>query len=67
MSTANDGFRHAPGCAHADWGTNGDGGENVESADEHDTLLKLSLGRSATGRHTEIYRCRECAAKGPLD
>lgn len=63
MSAETDTFRHAPGCAHADWGAGGD----PESANERDSLLKLSLGRSTTGRHTEIYRCRECAAKGPLD
>lgn len=64
MSAESNTFRHAPGCAHADWGTN-DG--DAEPTDETDSLLKLSLGRSSTGHHTEIYRCRECAAKGPLD
>ena len=63
MSAETDTFRHAPGCAYADWGASAG---NVDSAGEHDSLLKLSLGRSATGRHTDIYRCRECAAKGPL-
>jgi hypothetical protein len=53
------GFRHAPGCVHAS--------SDADEASERDALLRLSLGRSSTGRHTDIYRCRECAAKGPLD
>jgi len=65
MSVESSTFRHAPGCAHADWEPNGSGG--AQTTDETDSLLKLSLGRSSTGHHTEIYRCRECAAKGPLD
>jgi hypothetical protein len=64
VSAETDTFRHAPGCAHADW--NGSGGD-AEGASERDALQRLSLGRSAGGRHTDIYCCRECAAKGPLD
>lgn len=66
MSAEINTFRHAPGCDHADWGAGG-AGDGEESEDERDSLLKLSLGRATTGAHTEIYRCRECAAKGPLD
>jgi hypothetical protein len=69
MNVGTDTFRHAPGCAHADWSEGGGEAEDAEgaTASERDALRCLSLGHTSEGRHTDVYRCRECAAKGPLD
>ncbi|PSP72997.1 hypothetical protein BRC86_11060 [Halobacteriales archaeon QS_3_64_16] len=69
MSAETDTFRHAPGCAYADWNDGGGGDEETDhaTANERDALRRLSLGRSPAGQHTDVYCCRECAAKGSLD
>ena len=60
-------FRHAPGCIYATWNASGGDAADTDEPSEGDALRRLSLGRSPEGRHTDVYRCRECAAKGSLD